>query len=218
MGLFRDRKEAGQLLGEQLLLHEPDNPIILALPRGGVPVALEVARILKAPLDLVFVRKIGIPGQSELAAGAVVEGNPPSIILNRDIIEATGISQEYIEMEAEKKLQEIARRRTVYLQNRLPVDVRDRSVILVDDGIATGATVRAALKVLRDQEPSRLILATPLAAPDTLAKLESDVDEIVCLHTPFPFIAIGAHYRQFEQLEDHQVVEMMKEANAIEIE
>lgn len=218
MTFFLDREQAGRLLGEVLLAREFDHPVILALPRGGVPVALEIAKMLKAPLDLQFVRKISVPGQPELAAGAVVDGNPPLIILNDSIVNAVGIRQEYIENEATKKLAEIARRRSVYLADRETINVLGRTVILTDDGIATGATVRAALKALRHQKPSKLILAIPVAASDTLAKIESEVDEIICLKTPHPFIAIGAHYNQFDQLEDWQVMAMIKEADGIESE
>jgi putative phosphoribosyl transferase len=164
---------------------------VLALVRGGLPVAFEVAKALAAPLDVVLVRKIGAPSQPELAVGAVVDGAQPEIVSNPEIMAMLGLSQGYVEAEAKRQLAEIERRRAAYLRGRPPVEVRGRTAIVVDDGIATGATTRAALHAVRRRQPSRLVLAVPVAPPDTLERLAADADEIVCLDRPEPFGAVG---------------------------
>jgi putative phosphoribosyl transferase len=204
---FTDRTEAGHALGQRLSRMALPAPIVvLALPRGGVPVGAEVARALKAPLDLLLVRKIGAPWQRELAVAAVVDGQPPDIVLDEETMAATGVDQAYVEAEATNELQEIERRRRIYLRGRTPTSVEGATVIVVDDGIATGTTVRAALKALRRRKPARLVLAVPVAPSDTLAALRAEVDDIVCLAEPYPFHAIGLHYHDFHQVGDDEVL------------
>lgn len=215
--VFATREEAGRRLGAAVLSQfsgraERDAPVVLALPRGGVPVAGEVARALSAPLDLVLVRKIGAPGQPELAAGAVVEGEPPVIVRNEDVIRHLRIPEAEIAAGAERGLAEIARRRALYLAGRAPVPVSGRDAVVVDDGIATGATMRAALTAVRARGPRSLTLAVPVAASDTLRALAGLVDESVCLSRPEPFFGVGEHYRDFHQLEDEEVIRVLAAA------
>ena len=212
---FVDRVQAGQALGArvaELPLAAP--PVVLALPRGGVPVAAEVARALHAPLDLLLVRKIGTPWQPELALAAVVEGEPPQIVIDEEVQRGGGGDMRYIEQQAQIELREIARRRAAYLRGRPAAEVAGRSVIVVDDGIATGTTVRAALKALRLRHPAELVLAVPVAPRDTLQRLAAEVDRVVCLATPSPFRAVGEHYLRFPQLEDHEVLAALDAAQA----
>jgi len=209
---FRDRKDAGRQLVPRLMVHAAQNPVVLALPRGGVPVAFEVARALRAPLDLIFVRKIGAPGHAEFGLGAVVDGAHPEVVLNEEALEHLDVPPRYIEEETQRQLKEIERRRQHYLAGRRPVDVEGRIAIVVDDGIATGGTVRAALKGLSRARPARLILAVPVAPQDTLARLASEADEVVCLMTPEPFYAVGEHYDDFSQTSDREVITLLDEA------
>ena len=182
------------------------DPVVLALPRGGVPVAAEIARRLRAPLDVVLVRKIGVPLQRELAAAAVINGGSAEIVTNDDVMALAGLTRADIEQLAKRELAEIERRRQVYLQGRERVPLEGRTLILVDDGIATGASVRAALTALRRRQPRALLLAVPVAPADTVAALRAEVDDVVCLRTPEPFMAIGLHYRDFHQLSDEDVI------------
>ena len=205
---FADRTEAGRRLAEQLKRFEDQEPVVLALPRGGVPVAYEVARALKAPLDLVLVRKIGAPFQPELAIGAVVDGERPELAVNRDVVTEYRIPESYLESERQRQLEEIERRRQLYLAGRPRVPVRDRTAIVIDDGIATGATMEAALLATRRAGPKRLVLAVPVAPPDTLERLRPEVDEVVCLMVPAFLGAIGSFYRDFRQLEDDEVIDL----------
>ena len=209
---FRDRREAGRRLAPALGHLAPTHPLVLALPRGGVPVAFEVAKALEAEMDLLFVRKIGAPGYAELGLGAVVDGADPQLVLNEDIMRELCPSADYVRTEMQRQLAEIERRRKTYTGNRPPVKVAGRTVIIVDDGIATGGTVKAALKGLRKNGPARLILAVPVAPDDTIAKLTTDCDEIVCLARPNPFHAVGAHYADFEQTEDAEVIRLVHDA------
>ena len=206
-GLLPDRAEAGRRLG-RLLAAMPglDGAVVLALPRGGVPVAAEVARALGAPLDLLLVRKIGAPWQPELAVAAVVDGTPPQTVIDEDFCALAGVESGYIRDQVPRELCEIERRRRVYLRGREPLEVEGATVIVVDDGIATGTTVRAALKVLRQRHPRRLVLAVPVAPAEALDALRGEVDEIVCLAQPSPFHAIGAHYADFHQASDDEVI------------
>jgi putative phosphoribosyl transferase len=207
--VFADRAEAGRALATELSTRDYADPAVLALPRGGVPVAAEIARALAAPLDLVLVRKIGVPYQPELALAAVVDGEHPEVIVNPDVWRTAGVSEaEFKRLEA-RAVAEIERRRACYLQGRDRVAITGATAIVVDDGIATGATVRAALRALRRARPARLILAVPVAAGDTLRELATEVDEIVCLQTPSPFYAIGGFYRDFAQLSDEDVIELL---------
>lgn len=216
---FRNRTEAGRALAQRLIDEGLSGdglpaPLILALPRGGVPVALEVARALGAPLDLVMVRKIGVPSQPELAAGAVVNGDAPQIVVNDSIAAAAGLDTAEIEALAERQLEEIRRRRERYLAGRPAQPIAGRSVVIVDDGIATGATMRAALAAVRQQKPALLVLAVPVAAPDTLAALRGDADRVICLESPRDFRAVGMHYRHFDQVGDDAVVAMLRDTGA----
>lgn len=206
---FSDRSSAGRELASALMAKKLVDPVVLALPRGGVPVATEIANALKAPLDIVLVRKIGVPYQPELAVAAVVDGDSPEVVVNEDVAQLADIPAGYVDEQVRRELKEIERRRSVFLQRRDRVRLEDRTIILVDDGIATGASVRAALKALRKKHPRRLILAVPVAPAETLDDLKSEVDEIVCLRMPQPFIAIGVHYRDFHQLNDDEVVALL---------
>lgn len=206
---FAGRQEAGRLLAARVVALGLRNPVVYALPRGGVPVAAEVADALHAPLDLVLVRKIGAPGQPELALGAVVDGDAPETVLNPHIVAATGASEAFIEAARRRELAEIERRRTRYLAGHPRVDPAGRDAVVVDDGIATGATARAALHALRRRGAARLVLATPVAPADTLEALRGEADEIVCLFVPAPFFGIGAFYRDFHQLADDEVVDLL---------
>ena len=211
---FSDRREAGRRLAIALEHLKPRNPLVLALPRGGVPVAFEVARALGADLDLLIVRKLGAPGHEELGIGAVVDGAEPHLVLNPDIVRQLSPSPAYVRAEMQRQLAEIERRRHAYLGDAAPISPTGRTVIVVDDGIATGGTIRAALEGIRKAGPERLVLAVPVAPAETLTALHHDCDEIVCLHQPEPFFAVGAHYRQFDQTSDAEVVALLHEARA----
>jgi predicted phosphoribosyltransferase len=196
------------VLAERLAAYA-DRPdvIVLALPRGGVPVAYEVARALHAPLDVFLVRKLGVPGHEELAMGAVASGGVR--VLNEQVVRALRIPNNVIDAVAAWELEELARRERLYRGNRPPPDVRDKTVILVDDGLATGATMLAAVQALRQLHPARIVVAVPIAAPDTCNLLRSEVDEIVCAVTPEPFYAVGLWYEDFSQTTDEEVRELL---------
>ena len=212
--MFSDRTEAGEALAEALAEAAPKDPVVLALPRGGVPVALPVARALGAPLDLLLVRKIGMPGQSELAAGALVEGDPPQAVYNEELLRMTGLSEADFARQVAEKEEEIAERRRLWLEGRAPVSLDGRTAVVVDDGIATGATVRAALAGLRARAPAEIWLAVPVAPPDTLRALRSHADRVICLETPEHFRAVGLHYRHFPQVSNEEVAEMLRRNEA----
>lgn len=186
--------------------------MVLALPRGGVTVGLEVARLLAAPLDIVLVRKIGVPGHEELAAGAVVDGDEPGLVLNHDVVRAYGVTSAYLQSEKLRQLHEIDRRRRLYLGHLPRTRVAGRTAIVVDDGIATGATVRVALQAVRRSGPRELVLAVPVASPEILERLSDDADRIVCLHPDPELMAVGQYYRDFRQVEDEEVVRMLAAA------
>ena len=188
---FKDRIEAGRKLATALAAYRNQHPVVLALPRGGVPVAAEVASALKAPLDLILVRKIGVPTQPELAMGAVVDGGEPIIVRNEDVIGLAGISESDFKVACDSELAEIERRRQRYLGTRPRAEVTARTAIVIDDGVATGATTRAALQATRRRKPKRLVLAVPVAPTDTLSALRSDADDVVCLEDHEFFGAIG---------------------------
>lgn len=210
--MFADRTDAGRRLAERLIPYRDRKPVVLALPRGGVPVAFEVARALGAPLDVVLVRKIGAPHQAELAIAAVVDGSRPETVLNRDVIEALGVDERYIEEERARQLAEIERRRKLYVADRPRPAIAGRTVIVVDDGIATGATVRAALHAIRRARPRRIVLAVPVAPYQTIEDLKTDADEVICLSVPDFFMAIGAHYQDFTQTTDEEVIALLDKA------
>ena len=212
--MFRDRREAGKRLAAELSHLRAEDVLVLALPRGGVPVAYEVAQALRAPLDLVMVRKIGAPDQPELAVAAVVDGESPEIVENQELLDMLGLDRSWVERAAERELREIARRREHYLEGRPPLEMAGRTVVLVDDGIATGASFRAALRATRRRGPAHLVLAVPVAPPDTLAALRAEADETVCLETPRAFGAVGAFYEDFHQTSDEEVVELVARAAA----
>jgi putative phosphoribosyl transferase len=204
---YANRTEAGRALAEHLLgMALPRPVVVLALPRGGVPVAAEIARVLQAPLDLLLVRKIGAPLQPELAVAAWVEGTPPALVRNEETCAALGVDTAYIEREVAFAAAEAARRRRRYLAGRTPVPIQGATVIVVDDGVATGTTLRAALRGLRSRQPARVVLAVPVGPPDTVAALRAEADEVVCLLQPKSLTAIGLHYRDFHQLDDEEVV------------
>ena len=204
---FANRAEAGRLLGRRLLAESLTGPlVVMALPRGGVPVAAEVARCLGAPLDLLIVRKIGAPWQRELAVAAVVDGMPPDIVVNEEISAAVGADATYIEREAAVQRCEIERQRKTYLEGRTPLALAGKTVILVDDGIATGTTVRAALKALHRRSATKVLLAIPVAPHEEVLALRGSREHVVCLAEPQPFHAVGAHYLDFDQVDDSEVM------------
>jgi putative phosphoribosyl transferase len=211
-GLFADRRDAGRHLAQALAPYRGSNPVVLALPRGGVPVGFEVATALGAPLDVLIVRKIGAPGHPELGIGAVIDGSEPHLVLNEDVIRHVKPPPAYIEAEKQRQLAEIERRRRRYVGERPATPLRGRTTIVVDDGIATGGTVRAALRGVAGSHPAHLVLAVPVAPANSLADLASDCDDIVCLSTPEPFYAVGAHYGDFTQTEDDEVIRLLEEA------
>ena len=207
--MFEDRAEAGRQLGMALAGYKDERPVVLALPRGGVAVAAQIAETLDAPLGLILVRKIGAPTRRELALGAVVDGRDPCIVRNDDVIRALGVNEATFEAICRRELTEIERRRHRYQEGVTPVDVAARVVIVVDDGIATGATMRAALRATRMRRPKKLVLAVPVAAPDALDELRSEVDDLVCLISEEPFNAIGLFYVDFHQMNDAEVKEIL---------
>lgn len=206
---FHDRTDAGRQLAARLGKYagRPD-VVVLALPRGGVPVAFEVASALGAPLDVLVVRKLGVPGQEELAMGAIASGGTRA--MNDDVLRTLVIDAATIERVTARARAELERREHAYRGDREPAAVEGRTVILVDDGIATGATVRAAVRALRQRHPARVVIATPVAAPESIALLRPEADEIVCLATPYPMLAIGIWYRDFGQTTDEEVVRLLE--------
>ncbi|HZT78660.1 MAG TPA: phosphoribosyltransferase [Gemmataceae bacterium] len=207
---FRDRREAGRVLAEMLTRYanRPD-VIVLALPRGGVPVGFEVARALHAPLDVFLVRKLGLPGQEELAMGAIATGGVR--VLNEEVVRALALPPEVIDAVAGREREELERRERAYRDDRPPPDVRDRIVILVDDGLATGSTMRAAVAALRQQGPQRIVVAVPVGAMETCHEMR-EADETVCARTPEPFYAVGAWYQDFSQTTDEEVRDLLEQA------
>jgi putative phosphoribosyl transferase len=210
---FQDRQDAGRQLAQALGIYARRNAVlVLALPRGGVPVAYEVAQTIGAPLDVFLVRKLGTPGQPELAMGAIASGGV--LVINEDVREHLNISDAALEAVAARERQELARRERAYRGDRPPLDVRGQTVILIDDGLATGSTMRAAVQAVRAREPRRLVIAVPLAAPATCMELAEEVDEMVCLQTPEPFDAVGRWYRDFSQTSDDEVQRLLRQAEA----
>lgn len=209
--LFRDRADAGRVLAQRLKAYaNRADVLILALPRGGVPVAFEVAEALDAPLDIFIVRKLGVPGHEELAMGALATGGVR--VVNDDVVSQLGLSDAVIDAVAAQEKKELERRERAYRGARAAPDVRGRTVILVDDGLATGATMRAAAAALRKQQPARLVVAVPVAASQTCDDLRTEVDEIVCGATPEPFLGVGRWYRDFSQTTDEEVRLLLEQA------
>lgn len=209
MTTFPDRSAAGRALTEELAGHAYPDPVVLALPRGGVPVAAEVARRLHAPLDLVMARKIAAPDQPEVALGAVVDGQDPFIVMNSDVLALTGLPESYVRELARAELAEITRRRRKYLGNRASVPLTGRTAIVVDDGIATGATMRVALRAVDSRGPRRTVLAVPVAPSSALTSLQAAADDVVCLAVPRDFYAVGQFYDDFHQVSDREVIALL---------
>jgi putative phosphoribosyl transferase len=210
--LFQNRQQAGRVLASNLMRYanRPD-VIVLALPRGGVPVGYEVARALNVPLDVFVVRKLGVPGHEELAMGAIASGGVR--VLNEDIVRALGIPQSVIDLVAAREERELERRERDYRDGRPPLDVRGRTVILVDDGLATGSSMRVSAQALRKKQPAHIVVAVPVAAHSTCEEFESEVDQVICAATPEPFQAVGQWYQDFSQTTDEEVRDLLRRAN-----
>lgn len=208
--MFLDRIEAGQRLVKALPKLDPKGTVILAFPRGGVPVAEVISNATGAPLDIIYVRKVGLPGQPELAIAAVSNGDEPIVEINEDVARRAGLEKGAIHRLAQTELDEIERRRKLYGVSHSPVSVKGKTVVVVDDGIATGATMRAALRHVRKREPARVIAAVPVGPPETTSELRDVCDEVVCLETPRRFYAVGAHYRVFDQVSDAEVSRILQ--------
>lgn len=210
---FRDRQEAGRVLAERLRSYAGrDDVVVLALPRGGVPVGFEVARELDAPLDVFVVRKLGVPGQEELAMGAIASGGVR--VLNREVVGSMGITERMVDAVAERELEELERRETLYRGRAEMPAVEGKVVMLVDDGLATGSTMRAAAAAVRRLGPSRVVIAVPVGATSTCREMEESADEVVCAATPEPFYAVGLWYENFDQTTDDEVRELLERARS----
>jgi putative phosphoribosyl transferase len=211
--LFRDRADAGRILARQVARSVSGSDLlVLALPRGGVPVGFELARTIHADLDVFVVRKLGMPGHEELAIGAIATGGVR--VLNEDLIRQLGLSAELIDPIAQREQQELERREALYRKGRAPAPVANRTVILVDDGLATGATMRAAVKALRVERAARIVVAVPVAPPETCEELRDEADEVICAETPEPFAAIGLWYENFTQTTDEKVRSLLEQAGS----
>jgi putative phosphoribosyl transferase len=208
---YRNRTEAGRLLAKKLMAYaNRTDVLVLGLPRGGVPVAFEVAQALDAPLDVFLVRKLGVPGHEELAMGAIASGGVR--VLNQGVVNNLHIPGEVIDAIAADEQRELERRARLYRGDRPPPDVRGRTVILIDDGLATGSTMHAAARALRSQNPAAIVVAVPVAAEETCHEFRSEVDEVVCVYTPEPFFAVGLWYEDFAQTSDEKVRELLARA------
>jgi predicted phosphoribosyltransferase len=208
---FVDRADAGRQLAAVLAARELDHPVVFALPRGGVPVGVEIARVLRAPLDLVLVRKLGAPGQPELALGAVVEGAPPQTVVNADVQRETAADAVYLQRVRRRELVELQRRRALYLGERPRLDPAGCTAIVVDDGLATGATAKAALIALKRRGAARIVLAIPVAPEQTLADMREHADLVLCLEPAQPFAGVGAFYDDFHQLSDAETIGLLRQ-------
>ena len=206
---FRDRKSAGLRLATRLAAMNLAEPVVYALPRGGVPVAVPIAAALNAQLDLLLVRKIGVPSHPEVAAASIVDGERPDIVLNESVMQAARLTEADIARLARSELTEIERRRALYLPNSAPLPVAGKTAILVDDGIATGASIRAAIAAVRRRDPRAVIVAAPVAAPDTVEDLRAFADDVVVLSSPPWFSSVGEFFLDFHQLTDAEVVELL---------
>lgn len=207
--MFNDRSDGGSQLALRLKKYKDQKGVlVLALPRGGVVTGYEIARYLNAPLDVVIVRKIGFPGQPELGIGAVSETG--TVVLNEFIISTYGVQKDYIEREISRQKEEISRRVKLYRKGKGLPDLEGKTIILVDDGVATGATMKAAITTMREEKLSKLIVALPVAPPSVADEIQQMVDEFICIETPFDFMAVGAHYRDFTQVSDEEVIELLQ--------
>lgn len=212
MTLFNDRIDAGQQLAKALGQYaDTENVVVLALPRGGVPVAFEVAKTLHAPLDVMVVRKLGVPGHKELAMGAIASGDIR--VMNEGIVTQLHIPQQAIDEVAEQEGLELERRQRLYRGDKASCEIQNKTIILVDDGIATGATMRAAIAAIKQQQPAQLVVAVPTSALDTYRIISAEVDNIICLSTPEPYIAVGCWYRNFSQTSDEEVSLLLRKAS-----
>jgi putative phosphoribosyl transferase len=212
---FKDRSDAGRKLAKTLAGYKKQHPVVLALPRGGVPVAAEVCAALKAPLDLILVRKIGVPFQPEWAMGAVVDGGAPIVVRNEDVLQLAKIDEGTFNAICDIELAEIEQRRRQYLGTSERVEIAGRTAIVIDDGLATGATMRAALRATRARRPQKLVLAVPVAPTSTLAELRSEAEDVICLEDYEFFGAIGAYYANFRQVSDQEVIDLLKRFSAV---
>ena len=208
--MFENRTDAGRKLATRLQKYRDRSPMIIALPRGGVPVGYEVAKALGAPLDVLIARKIGAPGQAEFGIGAIAQGG--AVYLNQDLVRDLGVTQEYLDVVTRREMAEMARRLRAYRGNRAPLDVAGRTVIVVDDGLATGATTRAAVRALRKMSPREIILAVPVCAAQTAREIRAEFDEVICASAPEQFRAVGLWYNDFEQTTDEEVVSLLARA------
>lgn len=208
--LFNNRRDAGRRLAHELLPLRLRSPLVLALPRGGVPIGFEIAQSLHAPLDILLVRKIGVPGMPEVALGAVVDGRAHQVVWNERLVKALKLKNTDLETLKQQQLQEIERRRQVYRGSKPPPILAGKTVIVVDDGIATGSTMKAALSALRFTEIAALVVATPVAPPDVWESILRLIDQGICLYCPEPFGAVGRYYGYFEQLEDQEVIDLLR--------
>ena len=210
--MFKDRAEAGRLLAGEIATLSLHDPVVLALPRGGVPVADPIADILNAPLDLVIVRKVGAPANPELAVAAIIDGNPPDVVLNREIVEAYDLSEEELDALVKRERPELERRASAYRGRRKAASVTDKTAILVDDGAATGTTMRVAIRAMRRRSPRAIVVALPVAPVETVQELRLEADLVVCLSEPAQFRALSLHYRDFHQLTDDEVTQTLHAA------
>ncbi|TGQ50133.1 phosphoribosyltransferase [Mesorhizobium sp. M1C.F.Ca.ET.193.01.1.1] len=207
--MFRDRQEAGQRLALELAKLTLQDPVVLALPRGGVPVASEVAKVLKAPLDLILVRKVGAPGNPELAVAAIVDGDPADVVLNREIVEAYSLGDDELRVLIARERPELERRRTAYRGGHAPLSVDGKTVIVVDDGAATGTTMKVAIRALKRRSPRKVVVAVPVAPADTATELAQEADLLICPSQPARFRALSYYYAKFPQVSDGEVLDIM---------
>jgi putative phosphoribosyl transferase len=211
---FPDRATAGRALAQKLEVRDYPSPVVYALPRGGVPIAVEIARRLNAPVDLLLVRKIGVPHHEELAAGSIVDGERPDIIVNSEIVHAARMTKTDFEAASARALKEIERRRGLYLGDAAPISAKGATAILVDDGIATGASMRAAIEAVRRRQPARVVVAVPVASREAAREFSELADAFICIAAPADFGAVGYYYRDFSQLTDEDVIALMREVRA----